>query len=102
MCGVLRPVSPCCRSWCACSSRVALALCDASGPYCTPPQLGDGCSKTSPRKTVLRLSAVGSDWKWVMKKRRFGIDFRVVQFAILMAAFIILRSDPEFFRWLFG
>jgi len=59
-------------------------------------------AETSPRKTALRLSAVGSDWKWVMKKRRFVLTLVVAEFAILMAAFIILRSDPEFFRWLFG
>jgi hypothetical protein len=37
-----------------------------------------------------------------MKKRRFVLTLVAAEFAIVMAAFIILRSDPDFFRWLFG
>jgi hypothetical protein len=41
----------------------------------------------------------GSD---VMERRRFLVTLLIAEFAIVIVGFVILRSDPDFFRWLFS
>jgi hypothetical protein len=49
------------------------------------------------------LSVVGERLESdVMEQPRFVVKLLIAEFAIVIVSFIILRSDPELIRWLFG